>query len=92
MCSGRQLDPHSRQEMPYQYDIMAGSLALRGRYPPAMVFLGIEMMPFYYISNTHSFPGYLKVCYGSEASVLSVITFAFMTILMSGVNMHAMLW
>jgi SSS family solute:Na+ symporter len=91
MCSGRQLDPHSRQEMPYQYGIMAVRWHCVGAIP-AMVFLGIEMMPFYYISNTHSFPGYLKVCYGSEASVLSVITFAFMTILMSGVNMYAILW
>jgi SSS family solute:Na+ symporter len=55
-----------------------------------MVFLGIVMMPFYYISKTHSVPGYLKLRYGSEASALSAITFAFMTILMSGVNMYAM--
>src|SRR5216110_1771003 len=55
-----------------------------------MVFLGLVMMPFYYISKTHSVPGYLKLRYGSEASTLSAITFAFMTILMSGVNMYAM--
>ena len=57
---------------------------------PAMVFLGIVMMPFYYISKTHSVPGYLQLRYGSEASALSAITFAVMTILMSGVNMYAM--
>jgi len=57
---------------------------------PSMVFLGIVMMPFYYISRTHSVPGYLKLRYGSEASALSAVTFAFMTILMSGVNMYAM--
>jgi SSS family solute:Na+ symporter len=55
-----------------------------------MVFLGLVMMPFYYISKTHSVPGYLKLRYGSEASGLSAITFAVMTILMSGVNMYAM--
>src|SRR5260370_38305591 len=55
-----------------------------------MVFLGIVMMPFYYISKTHSVPGYLKLRYGTEASGLSAITFAVMTILMSGVNMYAM--
>src|SRR5258707_5488827 len=55
-----------------------------------MVFLGIVMMPFYYISKTHSVPGYLQLRYGPEASALSAITFAFMTILMSGVNMYAM--
>src|SRR5438046_6813573 len=55
-----------------------------------MVFLGIVMMPFYYISKTHSVPGYLQLRYGSAASALSAITFAVMTILMSGVNMYAM--
>ena len=57
---------------------------------PAMVFLGLVMMPFYYISKTHSVPGYLKLRYGSEASALSGVTFAVMTILMSGVNLYAM--
>jgi SSS family solute:Na+ symporter len=57
---------------------------------PAMVFLGVVMMPFYYISKTHSVPGYLKLRYGTEAAGLSAITFAVMTILMSGVNMYAM--
>jgi SSS family solute:Na+ symporter len=57
---------------------------------PAMVFLGIVMMPFYYISKTHSVPGYLQLRYGPEASALSAVTFAVMTILMSGVNMYAM--
>src|SRR6185312_15332341 len=57
---------------------------------PAMVFLGLVMMPFYYISKTHSVPGYLKLRYGTEAAGLSAVTFAVMTILMSGVNMYAM--
>jgi solute:Na+ symporter, SSS family len=73
----------------YQYGIMAAHWYWVGAIP-AMVFLGIVMMPFYYISKTHSVPGYLKLRYGSEASGLSAITFAFMTILMSGVNMYAM--
>jgi SSS family solute:Na+ symporter len=73
----------------YQYGIMATHWYWIGAIP-AMVFLGIVMMPFYYISKTHSVPGYLKLRYGSEASALSAITFAFMTILMSGVNMYAM--
>src|SRR5947207_166406 len=73
----------------YQYGIMAAHWYWVGAIP-AMVFLGIVMMPFYYISKTHSVPGYLKLRYGSEASALSAITFAFMTILMSGVNMYAM--
>jgi len=73
----------------YQYGIMAAHWYWVGAIP-AMVFLGLVMMPFYYISKTHSVPGYLKLRYGSEASALSAITFAFMTILMSGVNMYAM--
>jgi len=73
----------------YQYGIMAAHWYWVGAIP-AMVFLGIVMMPFYYISKTHSVPGYLKLRYGPEASGLSAITFAFMTILMSGVNMYAM--
>jgi solute:Na+ symporter, SSS family len=73
----------------YQYGIMASHWYWVGAIP-AMVFLGIVMMPFYYISKTHSVPGYLQLRYGPEASALSAVTFAFMTILMSGVNMYAM--
>ena len=73
----------------YQYGIMAAHWYWIGAIP-AMVFLGLVMMPFYYICKTHSVPGYLKLRYGPEASGLSAITFAVMTILMSGVNMYAM--
>jgi solute:Na+ symporter, SSS family len=73
----------------YQYGIMAAHWYWVGAIP-AMVFLGLVMMPFYYISKTHSVPGYLQMRYGPEASGLSAITFAVMTILMSGVNMYAM--
>src|SRR6184192_2675827 len=73
----------------YQYGILAAHWYWIGAIP-AMVFLGIVMIPFYYISKTHSVPGYLKLRYGSEASGLSAITFAVITILMSGVNMYAM--
>jgi SSS family solute:Na+ symporter len=73
----------------YQYGILAAHWYWVGAIP-AMIFLGLVMMPFYYISKTHSVPGYLKLRYGSEASGLSAFTFAVMTILMSGVNMYAM--
>lgn len=73
----------------YQYGIMAAHWYWIGAIP-AMLFLGIVMMPFYYISKAHSVPSYLKLRYGPEASGLSAITFAIMTILMSGVNMYAM--
>ena len=73
----------------YQYGILAAHWYCIGAIP-AMVFLGLVMMPFYYISKTHSVPGYLQLRYGSSASGLSAVTFAVMTILMSGVNMYAM--
>src|SRR5437870_13460405 len=73
----------------YQYGILAAHRHWIGAIP-AMVFLGVVMMPFYYISQTQSVPGYLQLRYGSEASALSAVTFALMTILMSGVNMYAM--
>jgi SSS family solute:Na+ symporter len=73
----------------YQYGILAAHWYWIGAIP-AMVFLGIVMMPFYYISKTHSVPGYLQLRYGEGASSVSAITFAVMTVLMSGVNMYAM--
>src|SRR5207253_968507 len=51
----------------YQYGILAAHWYWIGAIP-AMVFLGGVMMPFYYISKTHSVPGYLQLRYGSEAS------------------------
>jgi SSS family solute:Na+ symporter len=73
----------------YQYGLLAAHWYWVGAIP-AMVFLGIVMMPFYYISKTHSVPGYLQLRFGRGASGLSAISFAVMTILMSGVNMYAM--
>jgi SSS family solute:Na+ symporter len=73
----------------YQYGILAAHWYWIGAIP-AMLFLAIVMMPFYYISKTHSVPGYLQLRYGPSASALSAISFALMTILMSGVNMYAM--
>jgi solute:Na+ symporter, SSS family len=73
----------------YQYGILAAHWYWIGAIP-AMLFLGIVMMPFYYISKTHSVPGYLQLRFGEGARGLSAISFALMTILMSGVNMYAM--
>ena len=73
----------------YQYGILATHWYWIGAIP-AMLFLGIVMMPFYYISKTHSVPGYLQLRFGEGARGLSAISFGFMTILMSGVNMYAM--
>jgi len=73
----------------YQYGILATHWYWIGAIP-AMLFLALVMMPFYYISKTHSVPGYLKLRFGEPARVLSAVSFAFMTVLMSGVNMFAM--
>src|SRR6266581_7105181 len=73
----------------YQYGILAAHWYWIGAIP-AMLFLGIVMMPFYYISKTHSVPGYLQLRFGRPTSALSAASFAVMTILMSGVNMYAM--
>ncbi len=73
----------------YQYGILAAHWYWIGAIP-AMLFLGLVMMPFYYISRTHSVPGYLKLRYGEGTRALSAVSFAFMTVLMSGVNMYSM--
>jgi len=73
----------------YQYGILATHWYWIGAIP-AMLFLGIVMMPFYYISKTHSVPGYLHLRFGDGARALSAVSFAFMTILMSGINMYSM--
>jgi len=73
----------------YQYGILATHWYWIGAIP-AMLFLGIVMMPFYYISRTHSVPGYLHLRYGDGARGVSAVCFAFMTVLMSGINMYSM--
>jgi solute:Na+ symporter, SSS family len=57
---------------------------------PAMIFLGIFMMPFYYGSKIRSVPGYLKLRYNEATRSLNAISFAVMTLLMSGISMYAM--
>ncbi len=73
----------------YQYGILATHWYWVGAIP-AMLFLGLVMMPFYYVSKTHSVPGYLNLRYGEHARVLAAVSFALEMILMSGVNMFAM--
>ncbi len=73
----------------YQYGILATHWYWIGAIP-AMLFLGLVMMPFYYISKTHSVPGYLKLRFGEDSRLLSAVSFGFMTVLMSGINMYSM--
>jgi len=73
----------------YQYGILATHWYWIGAIP-AMLFLGLVMMPFYYISKTHSVPGYLQLRYGEQARGLAAVMFGFMTLLMSGIDMFSM--
>src|SRR5487761_89730 len=73
----------------YQYGILAAHWYWVGAIP-AMLFLGLVMMPFYYISKTHSVPGYLKLRFGESSRILAAFSFAIEMILMSGVNMFSM--
>jgi solute:Na+ symporter, SSS family len=73
----------------YKYGILAAHWYWIGAIP-AMLLLALVMMPFYHICKTHSVPGYLKLRFGEGAQGVSSISFAFMTVLMSGINMYAM--
>jgi SSS family solute:Na+ symporter len=73
----------------YQYGILAAHWYWIGAIP-AMLFLGIVMMPFYYISKAHSVPGFLQLRYGESARALSGLMFTFMTLFMAGIDMYAM--
>jgi SSS family solute:Na+ symporter len=73
----------------YQYGILVAHAYWIAAIP-AILFLALVMLPFYYICKTHSVPGYLKLRYGEGARSLSAISFAVMTILMSGINMYSM--
>lgn len=57
---------------------------------PAMIFLGLYMMPFYYSSRIHSVPGYLRLRFDEKTRVLNAIAFGAMTLLVSGINLYAM--
>ena len=73
----------------YQYGLLSVHWYWIGAIP-AILFLGIFMMPFYHISRTHSVPGYLKLRYGESVRSLSAVTFVVMTLLASGISMYAM--
>jgi SSS family solute:Na+ symporter len=73
----------------YQYGMLAVHWYWIGAIP-AILFLGIFMMPFYHVSRAHSVPGYLQLRYGEPARVLSASTFVVMTLLASGISMYSM--
>ena len=57
---------------------------------PAMVFLGIFMMPFYYGSRARSVPEYLRLRFDEKTRALNALSFASMTVFSSGISMYAM--
>ena len=57
---------------------------------PAMVFLGVFMMPFYYGSKARSVPEYLKLRFDEKTRGFNALTFACMTIMSSGISMYAL--
>lgn len=72
-----------------EYGIMTAHFYWVGAIP-AMLFLAIFMMPFYYGSRIKSVPEYLKLRFNEPTRALNAISFAIMTVLMSGINMYAM--
>ncbi|HXY39447.1 MAG TPA: Na+/galactose cotransporter, partial [Vicinamibacteria bacterium] len=75
--------------MAYQYGMLGAHAYLIGAIP-AILFLAMVMMPFYYISRTHSVPGYLQLRYGEGARSVAGISFTFLTVMVSGASMFAM--
>jgi solute:Na+ symporter, SSS family len=57
---------------------------------PAMVFLGLVMMPFYYGSKVRSVPEYLRRRFNTASHLFNAIAFAIATILIAGVNLYAL--
>ena len=57
---------------------------------PAMCFVGIFMMPFYYGSKARSVPEYLRMRFDEKTRAVNAFSFAFMTIVSSGISMYAM--
>jgi SSS family solute:Na+ symporter len=73
----------------YQYGILVGHAHWLAAIP-AIILLSLMMLPFYYLCKTHPVPGYLRLRYREGARSVSAISFAVMTILMSGINMYSM--
>src|SRR5213594_3620372 len=57
---------------------------------PAMVFVGLFMMPFYYGSRARSVPEYLKLRFDEKTRAVNAISFAVMTVFSSGISLYAM--
>ncbi len=72
-----------------KYGIMTSHFYWVGAIP-AMVFVAIFMMPFYYGSRARSVPEYLKLRFDEKTRGLNAVTFACMTVMSSGISMYAL--
>jgi solute:Na+ symporter, SSS family len=72
-----------------KYGIMTAHFYWVGAVP-AMIFVGLFMMPFYYGSRARSVPEYLKLRFDDKTRALNAITFAAMTVFSSGLSMYAL--
>ena len=72
-----------------KYGIMTSHFYWVGAIP-AMVFLAIFMMPFYYGSKARSVPEYLKMRFDEKTRGFNAISFAVMTVFSSGISLHAL--
>src|SRR5689334_18558995 len=72
-----------------KYGIMTSHFYWIGAVP-AMLFVGVFMMPFYYGSRARSVPEYLKLRFDEKTRGLNAVTFAVMTVFSSGISMYAL--
>lgn len=72
-----------------KYGIMTSHFYWVGAIP-AMIFVGIFMMPFYYGSRARSVPEYLRLRFDEKTRGFNAISFAAMTVFSSGISMYAM--
>ena len=72
-----------------KYGIMTAHFYWMGAVP-AMLFVGVFMMPFYYGSRARSVPEYLKLRFDEKTRALNAVTFAVMTLFSSGISMYAL--
>src|SRR5690349_22109548 len=72
-----------------KYGIMTAHFYWIGAIP-AMVFMGVFMMPFYFGSRARSVPEYLKLRFDEKTRGLNAISFAIMTVFSSGISMYAL--
>jgi SSS family solute:Na+ symporter len=72
-----------------KYGIMTSHFYWVGAIP-AMIFVGVFMMPFYYGSRARSVPEYLKLRFDEKTRSFNAVTFAVMTVFSSGISMYAL--